>query len=160
MAECLGRLASGCGAGVSIGSFNFTCCCSCQPFCTPVTNAVLALSLFPPLYFSLSLSLSPFLFSPPFLSPFWLAVNQDFPGLSDDYYGAKNLSKWNFTAHDHLPLSAYAWLGSEWCAQSSHTSPAPASHLSLPTSRPAPCGEAAPECSEAAWRRSQDCLHE
>uniref|UniRef100_A0A8C6JT69 Uncharacterized protein n=1 Tax=Melopsittacus undulatus TaxID=13146 RepID=A0A8C6JT69_MELUD len=25
--------------------------------------------------------------------------NRDFPGLSDDYYGAKNLSKWNLDAH-------------------------------------------------------------
>uniref|UniRef100_A0A8C2TTC2 Discs large MAGUK scaffold protein 3 n=1 Tax=Coturnix japonica TaxID=93934 RepID=A0A8C2TTC2_COTJA len=31
--------------------------------------------------------------------------NRDFPGLSDDYYGAKNLSKWNCNTHRSLSIA-------------------------------------------------------
>uniref|UniRef100_A0A8B9CNI9 Discs large MAGUK scaffold protein 3 n=1 Tax=Anser brachyrhynchus TaxID=132585 RepID=A0A8B9CNI9_9AVES len=33
--------------------------------------------------------------------------NRDFPGLSDDYYGAKNLSKSNFNAHPSLSVAVH-----------------------------------------------------
>uniref|UniRef100_A0A8C3QUT1 Discs large MAGUK scaffold protein 3 n=1 Tax=Cyanoderma ruficeps TaxID=181631 RepID=A0A8C3QUT1_9PASS len=35
--------------------------------------------------------------------------NRDFPGLSDDYYGAKNLSKLNSDAHCSLSVAGGAW---------------------------------------------------
>uniref|UniRef100_A0A8C2TT28 Discs large MAGUK scaffold protein 3 n=1 Tax=Coturnix japonica TaxID=93934 RepID=A0A8C2TT28_COTJA len=35
--------------------------------------------------------------------------NRDFPGLSDDYYGAKNLSKWNCNTHRSLSIANTRW---------------------------------------------------